>query len=236
MKTLEEHQKDININVKNGKIIDCEWRFIGKDKRNTPFFLIQCDKDCGYDCDEKREFWINKYELKPSKRHQKGKWCPHRIINKSLNRHKMDIESIVREKGGTIIDSEWRFIGKKKEKKPYYCIQCGGDNENSEKHQWWVEKNKIVSGTWCPECPTGKSLEEHKLDLEYIVNIKGGKVIGMEWRYDEKDRKYPYFFIECGGDNEENEKHQFWMYKSDLRPDNYHPKGVWCRKCQNKTL
>lgn len=237
-KTLEEHQNDIInfVKQKNGKILDSKWKFIGKDKRKTPYFLIGCDKDCGCDCDENKKFWINKYELQPSNRYPEGKWCPYNIINKSLNRHQMDIKNIVKEKGGMIIASEWKYIGKNKEKKPYYRIQCGGDNENNEKHKWWSEKNKLLNGSWCPECPKGKSLEEHKMDIEDIVNIKGGKIIDMKWRYDEENRKYPYFLIVCGGNNEENEKHQFWIYKSDLRPDSYHPRGVWCRKCQNKTL
>jgi len=195
--TLEEQQNNIEGYVKkrNGKILDSKWRFIGKDKRKTPYFLIGCDKDCGYDCDEKREFWINKYELKPSNRHPDGKWCPYRKINKSLDRHQMDIEAILSEKNGKIISSKWKLIGKNKEKKPYFLIECGGDNENNEKHQWWVEKNKILSGSWCPHCPKGKSLEEHKMDIEDIVRKRGGKIIGMEWRYDDKNRKYPYFFI-----------------------------------------
>ena len=237
-KTLEDHQNDIEeyIQGRRGKIIDRKWKFIGRDERKTPYFLIGCDKECGCDCDERRKFWINKYEVKPSNRYQEGKWCPYSIINKSLNRHQMDIKNIVKEKGGTIIASEWKYIGKNKEKKPYYRIQCGGDIENNEKHKWWSEKNKLLSGSWCPKCSKGKSLEEHKMDIEDIVNIRGGRIIDMKWRYDKKNRKYPYFLIVCGGDNEENEKHQFWIYKSDLRPDNYHLKGVWCRKCQNKTL
>ncbi len=237
-KTLEDHQNDIEeyIQGRGGKIIDRKWKFIGRDERKTPHFLIGCDKVCGCDCDENKKFWINKYELKPSNRHPEGKWCPYSIINKSLNRHRKDIESIVREKGGTIIASKWKFIGEKKEKKPYYFIQCGGENEKNEKHEWWSEKNKIKSGSWCPKCPKGMSLGEHKMDIKNIVNDKGGRIIDMEWRYDEKNRKYPYFFIECGGDNEYNIKHRFWIYKSDLRPDNYHPEGVWCRECRNKTL
>lgn len=237
-KTLEEHKIDIEDfdNKKNGKILDFKWKFIGKDKRRTPYFLIGCDYECGFDCDEKREFWINKYELKPSNRYLEGKCCPYKKINKSLKRHQMDIINIVNEKGGTIIASKWKSIGKTKEKKPYYLIQCGGNNENNERHQWWCEKNKILAGSWCPKCPKGKSLQEHKKDIEDIVNIKGGTVVDMEWRYHEKNHKYPYFLIECEGDNEENEKHRFWIYKSDLKPDNYHPEGVWCRKCQNKTL
>ncbi len=237
-KTLEEHQNNINkfVKQKNGKILDFKWRFIGKDKRKTPYFLIGCEKDCGCDCDEKRKFWVNKYELQSSNRHPEGKWCPYRKINKSLNRHQMDIESIVREKGGTIMSSKWKYIGEKKEKKPYYLIQCGGKNEKNENHKWWSEKNKIIGGSWCPKCPKGKSLKEHKMDIEDIVNIRGGRIINMKWRFDKKNRRYPYFLIECGGDNEKNENHQFWIYKSDLKPDRYHPEGVWCRKCQNKTL
>ncbi len=237
-KTLEDHQKDIEeyIQRRGGKIIDSIWRTIGKDKKLTPYFLIGCDKDCGYDCDERRDFWINKYEIKPSNRHLEGRWCPYRVINKTLNRHQMDVEDIVREKNGEIIASKWVYIGKNKEKKPYFLIECECDNENNERHQWWVEKNKIISGTWCPQCPKGKSLEEHKMDIQNIVNIKEGKIIGMEWRYDEKNRKYPYFYIECGGDNDNNMKHQFWIYKNDLIPNKSHPEGVWCRECHNKTL
>ena len=238
MKSLAEHQIDIMNYVRNnnGKIIDRKWKLIGKERRKTPFFLIRCEKTCIYDCDKKREFWINKYEFKHSNRHPKGKWCPYRKINKSLNRHQIDIEFIVKEKGGKIISSKWEYIGRNKDKKAYYHIQCGGDNKDNEKHKWWSEKNKILNGSWCPDCPKGFSLEEHKIDIENIVNNKGGKIIDMEWKYDEKNRKYPYFFIECGGDNELNIKHRFWIYKNDLRPDYYHPKGVWCRKCQNKTL
>ncbi|MFW9973491.1 MAG: hypothetical protein ACFFDF_25120, partial [Candidatus Odinarchaeota archaeon] len=237
-KTLEEHKNDIEPIVKRkcGTILNTNWKFIGKEKRKTPYFLIGCYKDCGYNCDEKREFWINKYEIKPSNRYPEGKRCSYRIINKSLNRHQMDIEAIVDEKNGKIIASKWKLIGKNKEKKPYFLIECGGNNENNIKHKWWTEKNKISIGTWCPLCPKGKSLKEHKMDIIDIVNIKGGKIIEMKWRYDDNNRKYPYFLIECGGDNENNEKHQFWIYKSDLKPDNYHPDGVWCRKCQNKTL
>ncbi len=243
-KTLNDHQKDIEdiIIKKKGRIIGSEWRYIGKNKRKTPYFLIECKRDCGYDCDEKHEFWRDKYELKPSKRHPEGKWCPYKIINKSLNHHQMDIEPIVKRKGGKILNSEWRYIGRNNKKKPYFLIECGGDNENNEKHQWWVEKNKIKGsksnpeGTWCNECPRGKTLEEHKRDIEPIVKRKGGKILNSEWRYNGKSQKYLYFYIECGGDNEYNITHQFWIYKNDLIPDKNHLEGVWCRECQNKTL
>ena len=99
---------------KNGEIVDREWRLIGKDKRKTPFFLIRCDKTCIYDCDKRSAFWINKYEFKPSKRHQEGKWCPYRKINKSLNRHQMDIEFIVKNRLAKyffgIIIFNWKLI------------------------------------------------------------------------------------------------------------------------------
>ncbi len=243
-KTLDDHQNDIEDIVikKKGRIIGSEWRYIGKNKRKTPYFLIECNRGCGYDCDEKREFWRDKYELKPSKRYPDGKWCPYKIINKSLIRHQREIEDIVRMKGGKIIDAKWRYIGKNREKKPYFLIECGGDNENNEKHQWWVEKYKLKGnksnpeGTWCNQCPKGKTLEEHQKDIEDIVRMKGGKIINAKWRYDEKNRKYPYFYIECGGDNEYNMTHQFWIYKNDLIPDKTHQVGVWCRECQSKTL
>ena len=82
-KTLETHQNDIEFYIKSrgGKVLDSKWRFIGKDNRKIPFFLIGCDKDCDYNCDERRKFWINKYELKPSNRYPTGKWCPYSKIN-----------------------------------------------------------------------------------------------------------------------------------------------------------
>jgi len=97
-KTLEDHQNDIEeyIQGRGGKIIDRKWKFIGRDERKTPYFLIRCDKECDCDCEERRKFWINKYELKPSNRYPEGKWCPYSIINKSLNRHQMDIKNIVK--------------------------------------------------------------------------------------------------------------------------------------------
>jgi len=238
-KSLEQHENDIINYVinKNGEIIDRKWRFIGNDKRRTPYFLIRCNQSCIDDCDKKREFWINKYEIIPSNRHPEGKWCPYKITNKSLNRHRLEIESIVREKNGTIIDSQWKRIGKNKDRKLYFLIECEGNNEESVKHQWWAEKNKIRSGTWCPECPKGKSLKEHALEIEDIVKSKDGVILNKKWRFIGKDkRKTPYFLIECGGDNEYKEKHRFWISKSDLIPNNSHPSGVWCKACKDKTL
>ncbi|MBY9016637.1 MAG: hypothetical protein KGD68_13165 [Candidatus Lokiarchaeota archaeon] len=44
-----------------------------------------------------------------------------------------------------------------------------GDTESSEKHKWWAEKNRIISSTWCPQSPSGKTLEAHKWDIAPIV-------------------------------------------------------------------
>lgn len=242
-KSLVDQQKDIeNIVIeKNGRIIEGEWRFLGKNKRKTPFFHIICNRDCGVNCGERREFWCNKYELKPNKRHPEGKWCPYKILNKSLKIHQMEIIQTVKKKGGKILDSKWRYIGSNNDKRSYFLIECNGNNKFNEKHQWWVEKNKLKGsksnpeGSWCPKCPR-KTLKEYEKDIQDIVIEKKGKILDSKWRYDEKNRKYPYFLIECGGNNERNEKHQWWINKTDLVPNKNHPKGVWCRECQNKTL
>jgi len=41
--------------------------------------------------------------------------------------------------------------------------------EENEKHKWWEEKYKIISGTWGPHFSSRISLEEHKRDIEPIV-------------------------------------------------------------------
>ena len=41
--------------------------------------------------------------------------------------------------------------------------------EENEKDKWWEEKYKIISGTWGPHFPNGKSLEMYKRDIEPIV-------------------------------------------------------------------
>ena len=41
--------------------------------------------------------------------------------------------------------------------------------EENEKHKWWEEKYKIISGTWCPLFASDKSLEEYKREIEPIV-------------------------------------------------------------------
>jgi len=128
-KSLEQHENDIINYVinKNGEIIDRKWRFIGNDKRRTPYFLIRCNQSCIDDCDKKREFWINKYEIIPSNRHPEGKWCPYKITNKSLNRHRLEIESIVREKDAKYCPKCNKPYVKIKDKEKARCLECGSE-------------------------------------------------------------------------------------------------------------
>jgi len=41
--------------------------------------------------------------------------------------------------------------------------------EENERYKWWEEKYKIISGTWGPHLPSGRSLEEYKREIEPIV-------------------------------------------------------------------
>jgi len=41
--------------------------------------------------------------------------------------------------------------------------------EENEKHKWWNDQYKIISGTWGPHFSSSKSLEEDKWDIEPIV-------------------------------------------------------------------
>ncbi len=148
-RTLTEHQRDIEdiVRKKGGKIIDKEWRLYGqKRKFNAPFFEIECDKG--------HKFWVRKHSLKPSKNNPEGSWCTHPDCRgKSLVEHQRDIEDIVREKGGKIIDKEWRLYGQKRKfNAPFFEIEC------DKGHKFWVRKNYLMpsknnpEGSWCPIC------------------------------------------------------------------------------------
>jgi len=226
-KSLEEHQKDIEdiVKAKGGVIVDSEWRYIGNRKDKFPYFLIECE------CDEKHRWWARKSDLLPSKNKSEGTWCPAHHT-KTLEEHQQDVEPIVKAKAGKILKSEWRYIGKKKVKHPFFYIECHLG------HEWWVFKGSLLPsksnqiGSWCPDPDCrGKSLEEHQKDIEDIVKAKGGVIVDSEWRYI-GNRKTPFFFIEC----ECEKKHQWWVNKYRLLPSTENPEGTWCPAHHTKTL
>ena len=80
-----------------------------------------------------------------------GTWCSD-CNNKSLEEHQKDLESIVKSRGGKILDDEWRYIGKDTLKMPFFHIKCG------KGHDWWVSKGSLLpsknnpKGSWCKIC------------------------------------------------------------------------------------
>ncbi|TXT63935.1 MAG: hypothetical protein BAJALOKI3v1_290039 [Promethearchaeota archaeon] len=203
-KTLDDHKKDIEPIVRNkeGKIIQEEWRRNGRRKR--PYFQIECDKG--------HKWWALKGNIK------KGSWCQS-CLNMDLDDHRKEIEPIVRNKGGEIMQAEWRFTGANNHKKPYFLIKC------EEAHDWWSHKDNIKSGSWCPTC-FRKDLQQHQTDIEPIVKKKGGKILRSEWRYKgEKNNRVPYFLIEC------EVGHKWWAAKTSIVPNRCNPSGSWCPFC-----
>ncbi len=222
IKTLKEHQEDIEpiVKKKGGKIVGKKWKYYGKQK--TPVFNIECDKE--------HRWWIIKGHILPSKINPDGSWCPDpHCRGKSLKEHQKDIELIVKRKGGKILESKWLYTGKKKDRKTScFLIIC------DKGHKWWVLKQSLLpsynypDGSWCLTC-FNKSLEEHQKDIEPIVKKKGGKILNREWRYiGRKNHKVAYFHILC------NNGHRWWVSKQGLIPNKSNPKGTWCKICQDR--
>jgi len=222
IKKLEEHQKDIEsiVERKGGKILDSKWNYYGKQKICE--FLIECDKG--------HKWWVSKSHLLPSINLPDGSWCPDPDCRgKSLKEHQKDIETIVKSKSGKILESKWRYTGKKKDRKTAsFYIEC----ENG--HRWWVLKNSLLpsealpNGSWCFEC-INKTLKEHQIDIEPIIESKGGKILGGKWKYIGKNNhKTPYFHIKC------DKGHDWWASKTTLVPNKANLKGSWCKICQDR--
>ncbi len=224
-KSLIEHQQDIEgiVKAKGGEIIKAEWRQVGKEKNiNAPFFLIRCNKG--------HEWWALKSILNPTPSRPYSSWCTHPDCRrKSLIDHQRDIEGIVKAKGGEIIKAEWRIIGKKRKvNAPFFKIRC------NKGHEFWVRKNFLIpslrrpKGSWCthPDC-RGKSLSEHRREIESIVKAKGGKIIDQELiRMNNRNRAH--FRIEC------RKKHRWWVLKNNLIPSVTNLAGTWCPTCQDR--
>ncbi len=219
-KSLDGHQKDIEniVREKEGRIIGKKWKEVSH--RNRPYFHIECNKG--------HTWWVLKDHLKPKPSKPEGSWCPHfECKSRTLTDHQREIEDIVRTKRGKIIGNKWREIGQKKDKTPYFHIECG------EGHKWWVSKINLTpslsrpEGTWCPRCPRGKSLDDHQREIEDIVRTKRGKIIGKKWK-EISGRKKSYFHVEC------DKGHEWWVYKGSLKPSLNKPEGTWCPICQDR--
>ena len=217
---LDTHRKDIEKNVKEkgGTIIGQKWRKTGK--RHAPYFEVEC----GYG----HKFWNWKYDLK------KGAWCPHpdckAIRRITLDEHRKEIEDIVNEKKGTIIDQEWRKLSGNTF--PFFKIIC------SKGHEFWVSKYNLTGskdrdkGGWCPhpDCRY-RSLDDHRREIEKIVKEKGGIIIGQKWFFKIKEGKnfrFPFFLIRC------HKGHEWLVVKGSLKPKLNNPRGSWCPVCQDR--
>ncbi|MBD3339190.1 MAG: hypothetical protein GF353_08770 [Candidatus Lokiarchaeota archaeon] len=70
----------------------------------------------------------------------------------TMNEHREDIEAIVKWKGGTIIEAEFKYDYNRTHRKPYFRIKCAFG------HFWWAWKYSLTPtknfprGQWCPIC------------------------------------------------------------------------------------
>ena len=226
IKTLDDHRKEVEaiVKEKGGKIIGQKWK--KKYGREYPYFKI----DCGYG----HEFKASKYDLLGVPSRPKGTWCPHsecksrRSDRMTLDVHRKEIEDIIREKGGKIIGQKWKKLNNREH--PFFTIRC------SEGHEFEASKYHLKStpsnpkGLWCyhPDC-RGKSLDEHRKEIEENVKEKGGNIIGQRWN-EKENKKEPEFHIVC------KNGHDWWVLKYNLFHMPSKPEISWCPNCRGKSL
>jgi hypothetical protein len=127
---------------------------------------------------------------------------------KTDRQHIEDVEKIITEKRGTIIDT----FRKEKNTEFYLRILC------KNKHIFEIAKSELKRGRWCPKesksCP--KTDEEHRKDIRDIISAKNGTIIDSFKKQGDADY---YFKIQC------DKNHIFIKRKTAL------VRGRWCLYC-----
>ena len=127
---------------------------------------------------------------------------------KTDRQHIEDVEQIINEKKGTIIDT----FRKKKDTEFYFKIRC------AEEHDFDISKSALKRDRWCPRCSKRrpKTDEEHRRDVRDIINAKNGILLDTYTK--EGDTDY-HFKIRC------DKCHLFHKGKTEL------VRGRWCPYC-----
>lgn len=140
------------------------------------------------------------------------RWCPLCKTANCSNQYKNNIDAILKEHNGTLVEEPPKTINSNTD----IYLKCS----NSEHNPWVVSYGNLVyHKTWCPECAGKftKDIFEEKI-LAYAEKNNGTLISGT---YKEQSSR---FFFKCS-----NAKHEIFniSYKSIK-------KNVWCKQCSRE--
>jgi hypothetical protein len=147
-------------------------------------------------CGKGHEWWAAPYHIKG------GGWCPHcyeEYLTDQKKRKEIELEKTIKAKGGEILINY-------KNKRSKLKIKC------AKEHIWEVLPEKILKGSWCPNCYHDK--DYYLNEIKNVAVSRGGECLSNEYKNNKTKLKF-----RCGEGHE-------WLAKPKSIKE-----GTWCPDC-----